>query len=366
MPSDNSHFIHLSPICCDFSWFKALLLAYRGRAVIGESTTRPRDSKGETIQGGRPTTAETLRLLGAGASGSILMALGEGPLRTKELTERVRGYAPRTVYRYANKLTELGVIERHEEPGVPSKVTHNLTRPCGQELHDLVEAYAAASWTRLAGGEIDAHGWGSLGLLADLWESGMIEELNLEPRSLTELARGEHGLSYHQVSRRATLFSIGGFVHEVPASGRRRCVALTDKARRAMGLIAGVGRWRRRHVVSAGEAGLDVREVAGLLRTTLPLVSLPEHREKSLRIDILSSNGAKGEETVWGRVEGDGNVVSHAEAEADAHAHAQGKSTAWVDAVLDGPPLSVSTQGDEGLIDTCVGRLHAVLWGAGA
>jgi DNA-binding HxlR family transcriptional regulator len=345
---------------------KALALAYGGRAVIGESRTRPRDSKGEGIQGGRPTTAETLRLLGAGASGAILMALGEGPLRTKELTGRVGGYAPRTVYRYANKLTELGVVERHEEPGVPSKVTLNLTQPCGQELHDLVEAYAETSWTRLAGGEIDAHGWGSLVLVADLWESGMIEELNLEPRSLTELARGDHGLSYHQVSRRARLFAIGGFVQEIPVSGRRRCVVLTDKARRAMGLIAGIGRWRRRHMVPEGEAGLNVREVAGLLRTTLPLVSLPEHREKSLRIDVLNSNGVEGdEETVWGCIEADGSVAGYPEPRAEADARAQGKSTAWVDAVLDGPPLSVSTQGEEGLVETCVGRLHAVLWGSG-
>lgn len=333
--------------------------------MIGESTTRPRDSKGESNQGGRLTTAETLRLLGAGASGAILMALGEGPLRTKELTDRVGGYAPRTVYRYANKLTELGVIGRREEPGVPSKVTLSLTQPCGQELHDLVEAYATASWTRLAGGEIDAHGWGSLGLLADLWESGMIEELNLEPRSLTELARGDHGLSYHQVSRRATLFAIGGFVHEIPTSGRRRCVALTDKARRAMALIAGIGRWRRRHVVPEGDAGLDAGEVAGLLLATLPLISLPEHRQKTLRIDVLGSNGVQGEEeAVWGCVEADGSVVSSAEPKAEADARAQGKSTAWVDAVLDGPPLSVSAQGDEGLIEACVGRLHAVLWGS--
>lgn len=311
------------------------------------------------------TTAETLRLLGAGASGAILMALGEGPLRTMELTERVRGYAPRTVYRYANKLTDLRVIERHEEPGVPSKVIHNLTQHCGRELHDLVEAYAAASWNRLAGEEIDAHGWGSLGLVADLWESGMVEELNLEPRSLTELARGDHGLSYHQVSRRARLFAIGGLVQEVPASGRRRCVALTDKARRAMGLVAGIGRWRRRHVVSDGEVGLDVGEVAELLRATLPLVSLPEHREKSVRIDVLDSNGVEGdEETVWGCVEADGSLVSCAEPQAEAHARARGQSTAWVDAVLDGPPLSVSAEGDKGLIETCVARLHAVLWGA--
>jgi DNA-binding HxlR family transcriptional regulator len=168
------------------------------------------------------------------------MALGGGALRTKELTERVRGYTPRTVYRYASKLTELGVIERHEEPGVPSKVLYSLTKPRGRELHDLVEAYAVASLARLPGGEIDAHAWGSLALLADLWEAGMIEELNHGPRSPTELSRGEHGLSYHQVSRRASLFAIGGFIEELSSNGgRRRSYALTARA------LAGAASHRR-------------------------------------------------------------------------------------------------------------------------
>jgi DNA-binding HxlR family transcriptional regulator len=118
------------------------------------------------------TTAGTLRLLSAGASGAILMALGDRPLRTKELTEHVPGYAPRTVYRYASKLAELGVIERHEKPGVPSKVVHNLTDPCGRELYELVEAYAHASMTRLPNAQIDAHDWGSLRLLADSGNPG--------------------------------------------------------------------------------------------------------------------------------------------------------------------------------------------------
>ncbi|MGN6274586.1 MAG: winged helix-turn-helix transcriptional regulator [Solirubrobacterales bacterium] len=107
-------------------------------------------------------TLEVLRLLSSGANGAILMALGDGPLRTRELTERVRGYAPRTVYRYTGKLVGAGLVERHEEPGVPSKVTHSLTRPSGQELHDLLEAYAEASLRRLPSGEICAYAWGSL------------------------------------------------------------------------------------------------------------------------------------------------------------------------------------------------------------
>ena len=152
------------------------------------------------------TTAEVLRLLSAGAGGSILMALAEGPLRTKELTERIPGYAPRTIYRYAGRLTEIGVIEREEEPGVPSKVVHSLSDPCGRELYDLINAFANTSLGRLPSGEIGAPEWGSLGLLADFWESGMIEELNREPRSLTELSRGQHSLSSaEQTSEVATL-----------------------------------------------------------------------------------------------------------------------------------------------------------------
>lgn len=300
-------------------------------------------------------TLDILRLLSAGASGAILMALGDGPLRTKELTERVRGYTPRTVYRYAGKLTEAGVIERREEPGVPSKVIHSLSRSGGQELHSLMDAYADASLSRLPSGEIDAHAWGSLALLADLWESGMINELNLGPRSLTELARGRHGLSYHQVNRRANLLAIGGFIHELPDSGRRRCYSLTEKSRRAMALIAGVGRWRRWHVTPKGKAGLDAPEAATALRTALPLVALPEHGGKSFGIGVAKEN-------VWARVEPDGSVLNCASEPADLDGHARGDAKTWVDTLLDGPPEDLTVEGDSHLIQTCFSRLHAALW----
>lgn len=323
--------------------------------MIGQSATQAQTSGGNSARASGLTTLEILRLLSGGASGAILMALGGGPLRTKELTERVRGYTPRTVYRYASKLVEAGLIERHEEPGVPSKVVHNLTRPQGEELHDLLEVYAEASLSRLPNGEIDAHAWGSLALLADLWESGMVNELNLGPRSLTELAQGHHGLSYHQVSRRANLLAIGGFVQELPSSGRRRAYTLTDKARRAMALIAGVGRWRRRHIDPKDEAGLHVSEAATVLRTALPLIALPEHRGKCFAISVA-------EEDVWARVEPDGSVLSCASAPANLDAHAQGEVKTWVDVLLDGPPKNLSAEGDRGLIKTCFARLHAALW----
>lgn len=310
------------------------------------------------------TTPEILRLLGAGASGAILMGLGDGPLRTKELTERVRGYTPRTVYRYAEKLTAIGVIEREEEPGVPSKVVHRLSEPAGRELYELVDAYADASLTRLHDGEIDAHAWGSLALLADLWESGMVEMLNLGPKSPTELARVEHGLSYHQVNRRAGLFAIGGFLHEGKAAGRRRVYSLTDKARRGMALVAGIGRWRRRHVVPKGTTGFTPREVGGMLRTALPLVALPEHAGKAFGIDIGAEKMDGGEpDAVWASVETSGAVLSCEGPLSEVDGRAHGKVATLVDSILDGPKNGLRSEGDEHLIKACLERLHATLWG---
>jgi DNA-binding HxlR family transcriptional regulator len=291
------------------------------------------------------------------------MALRDGPLRTKELTERVRGYTPRTVYRYTSKLTGLGVIARQEEPGVPSKVVHSLTEPCGRELCELIDAYADASLTRLSNGEIDAHAWGSLGLLADLWESGMIEALNYGPRSPTELARGEHDLSYHQVNRRAGLFAIGGFLRETSATGRRRKYELTEKARRTMALVAGIGRWRRRYIVPEGTPGLAPREAGSLLRTGLPLVSLPEYGGRSIGIGVAAEDMDNSEtDEVWASIEPDGDVLIREEPAPEVNAQAEGKVPHLIDALLDGSREGIRVSGDSHLIETCLSRLNAVLW----
>lgn len=307
------------------------------------------------------TIGGVLRLLGAGASGSIMMALREGPLRTKELTERVPGYAPRTIYRYSARLAELGMVEREEEPGVPSKVVHQLTEPSGRELADLIDAYADASLGRLPNGEIGAHEWGSFALVADLWESGMVKALEQGSRSLTQLSQGDHGLSFHQVSRRASLFAIGGFIRETTEGTRYRQFALTDKSRRAMALVAGIARWRRRHVVPEGTPGLTSGEAAGLIRTVLPLACLPDHRGKGLELTISPGDGA--EEKVWAQVGSDGIVVSSAVPAVKIDGAADGQVTAWVDSILDGPGKGLSTRGDAQLLDECLRQLHAVLWG---
>jgi DNA-binding HxlR family transcriptional regulator len=307
---------------------------------------------------------DVLRLLGAGATGSILMALGEGPLRTKSLTERVPGYAPRTIYRYAGRLAELDVIERDEEPGVPSKVVHTLTDPCGSDLYELVKRFFDASAALLPDSRIDAHAWASLGLLADLWEAGMVAELSCHPKSPTELARGPHGLSYHQVNRRAGLFKTAGLVRESEGPGRRRCYGLTEKTRKAMGLIVGIARWRHRHVVAEDEEGMTAAELATALRAALPLVDLPGHAGKRLMFCVAEEDvpfGA-GKELVWAEVEADGSVHSCSDPSDAVDGQARGRIENWIPAILEGNPDEVRIGEDERLVGDCLEKLYGVLW----
>jgi DNA-binding HxlR family transcriptional regulator len=302
-----------------------------------------------------------LRLLSAGASGAILMALGEGPLRTKELTARIAGYAPRTIYRYSTKLAEIGLVDRDEEPGVPSKVVHTLTE-AGRELFDLVGTYASASLIRLPNGEIAAPDWGALAVVADFWETGIIDALSLEPRSLAELAHHrEHDLSFHQISRRATLLSRDGFIEVAAGSGTGRRYTLTPKARRAAGLIAGIGRWRRRHVLPEG-SGLSSAETAGLMRTALPLIALPDHGGKRFELRIAPGDERVAAEPIWGAVEHDGAIVNCPNPLDEVDCAAHGDVVAWVDSVLDGPRNGLKVEGDSRLIADCLRHLHAALW----
>lgn len=329
---------------------------------LSEAQARPSAPGTACVPGA--STADVLRLLSTGATGEILMALGEGPLRTKNLTERVPDYTPRTIYRHAGKLTELDVIEREEEPGVPSKVVHHLTDPCGTELYALLSRFAAASLTRLAHERIDSHAWASLGLLADLWETGMIEELSCEPRSSSELAGRARGLSYHQVNRRASLFTMAGLLVETEVPGRRRCYELTRRARRKMALIAGLARWRHRHVVAEGEEGMTAAEMATLLRTALPLARVPEHAGKRFELTVLGEGDSADLEggAVLAEVEDDGTIHSCVEGGSSTNDWGGGRVAAWIPALLDGRSEKVLVGEDGGLVADCLGALYEALW----
>lgn len=293
------------------------------------------------------------------------MALADGPLRTRELTRRVPGYACRTVYRYTSRLVAIGAIDREEAPGVPSKVVHRLTDPCGTELCQLVEAYARAALEALPDGRIVPHSWGSLTLLADLWESGMYEALNEGPRTATELARLDHDLSFHQVARRINLFLDRGLVREANDRARRRRYELTGEARQSTALIVGLGRWRERHAVPAGQAGLSPVETAELLRAAIPLVALPEHAGTSLKLSVAppAGNDEDNGEVVWAKVGRDGTVSDGVGPFDRPHGWARGEVGHWIEALLRGTRSNVRFGGgSSSLVRAIVREMHAALW----
>lgn len=309
-----------------------------------------------------------LRLLGAAAPGAILIALADGPLRTKDLTTRVPGYAPRTVYRYAGKLGEIGAIEREEEPGVPSKVVHSLIDPCGIELCDLVDRFAKAALQVLPDGEIVPHSWGSVTMLADLWETGMFRELNAGPCTATELAQVSHDLSFHQVSRRINLFMIGGMLAETEDGRRRRRYELTEQARRCVALIAGLGSWRERCGLAPEGAGLTAAETADVVRAVVPLVVLPEHAGERLRLEVASpesSNGDEGE-VVWVEFDLDGRAVARSEPLDRCDGWARAEAGGWIGALARGDARVPTGGAESGIVDTCLDQMHAALWAPAA
>jgi DNA-binding HxlR family transcriptional regulator len=320
---------------------------------VGYPSSRAISPERETVAASVP---EVLRLLSSGAASAILLALGEGPLRTKVLTHRVQGYTPRTIYRYLSKLAELDLVEREATDGATG-VVHTLRGESGSGLCSLINRFADASMTRLPSGQIKLEEWSSLGLLADLWEAGVLEELSRGPRSPTELAQGLDVLSYHQLNRRVSRFKASGFFEvSVRGRGQRRRYALTRRTRRAMGLIAGIGRWRQgRHSIE-GEDGLTGAEMATVLRACLPLAAARQHAGQGMRIRI-------GQEAVelCLRVEGDGSLANADGLEQEA-AWAAGEVEDWLAVLLDGiPPAEAG--GDARAVQDCLAGLHEGLWG---
>jgi hypothetical protein len=211
----------------------------------------------------------------------------------------------------------------------------------------------------LPNGQIDAHAWASLGLLADLWETGMIEQLSCEARSPTQLSRDVSDLSYHQVNRRAGVFRSSGLLSESQGTGRSRLYGLTEKTRRKMGLIAGIGRWRHHHALTADEEGLTASEMGTVLRVALPLVSVTGHRDACLQMRVLSDGE---EDQVWAEVQKDGMVQSCVEAPSDPTVWVSASITDWIAVILARDLGDVQIEGDRELVMEVLGRLYDVLW----
>ena len=310
------------------------------------------------------SVAGILRLLGSGPGPQIIMALGSRSLRTEQLAERIRGFSSRSVYRYVSKMQAHDLIDRHREPGVPSKVVLSLTEPTGRELFRLLQTFTATASARAFSIGRWSGPWSSLNLMSELWELGFVRELSQEPRSLTELSQVPPDLTYHQVNRRAAQFLSGGLLFASPPKGAGKRFVLTDYGRSCMALVAGIGRWRR-HVIADGIPGLSAGEMATVLRTVLPLASLPQYAGTTLSLGVsgdVDGNGHRGPQTVRAVVDGDGALRCTDSRSAPVDGSAVATVNTWFSALLDGNRGRVQVRGNLTLVDSFLTQLYDVLW----
>ncbi|HET9677612.1 MAG TPA: winged helix-turn-helix transcriptional regulator [Solirubrobacterales bacterium] len=294
--------------------------------------------------------------------GEILAALSQKPLRTRSLTERVSKCTPRTVYRHAGKLAQLGLIVREEGGGVPSVVTYHLSDR-GRELFRLLEAHASHPLSRTPAGPEDGW-WTSLALLGEMWSSGWMAELSSESRSLTELSDLTPGMSFHQVNRRVHLLRASGLLCESAHTGRGKRYKLTASARRRMALIAGIGNWRERHGIAEPQRGLTGPEAATVLRVALPLVRLRDCVGTQIMLGVVGAQvggGGRGTEVLLVKVGRGGQLRCVSESDRPADAWAAGTVDLWLSTLVDGD-CSRMRMGGGSVVETCLAELQTILW----
>jgi DNA-binding HxlR family transcriptional regulator len=310
--------------------------------------------------------ASVLGLIGAGAAGPILMALGHRPLRTQSLTKHIGNCAPRTVYRHVGRLAEQGLVVRRDEGSVPSIVTYRLSKSRGRELFRLLSRYTSRPLLH-GGAPTDAEGWTVLALLGEMWGSGWIAALAEEARTPTELSELTPGMSFHQVNRRLQILRSRGLLAAASHSGRGRRYKLTPAARRAMALVAGIGRWRERQGLVEKQHGLTVPEMTALLRTVVPSIKMPQHAGRQIKLGIAGPTNRpeeKGSEILLVKCGRDGTLRFGAAGEGPPEAWAAGTIDIWLAALVDGNRGRMRVGGELKLVDDCLKKLGETLWSA--
>ena len=75
----------------------------------------------------------TLSVIDGRWKGTILWRLLDGPMRTNELRKSIPEITERMLLRHLRDMTESGIIDRHQEHGLPLRVRYELT-PYGMTL----------------------------------------------------------------------------------------------------------------------------------------------------------------------------------------------------------------------------------------
>jgi DNA-binding HxlR family transcriptional regulator len=87
----------------------------------------------------------TLSVIDGRWKGTILWQLLDGPMRTNELRKSIPEVTERMLLRHLRDMTGVGILERHQEQGLPLRVRYSLT-PYGRTLVPVLKVLC--SWGR--------------------------------------------------------------------------------------------------------------------------------------------------------------------------------------------------------------------------
>ena len=87
----------------------------------------------------------TLSVIDGRWKGTILWRLLDGPMRTNELRKSIPEITERMLLRHLREMTGAGILERHQEEGLPLRVRYSLT-PYGRTLVPVLDVLC--SWGR--------------------------------------------------------------------------------------------------------------------------------------------------------------------------------------------------------------------------
>ena len=87
----------------------------------------------------------TLSVIDGRWKGTILWRLLDGPMRTNELRKSIPQITERMLLRHLRNMTESGILNRHQEQGLPLRVRYSLT-PYGMTLVPALDALC--TWGR--------------------------------------------------------------------------------------------------------------------------------------------------------------------------------------------------------------------------
>lgn len=310
--------------------------------------------------------AHALTLLSVPLNVQVLTALEDGPMALTDL-RRATGSPPQTTTRkQLRALTELGVLERRQQPGFPGSVDYQLTRP-GLEL--LQVARVAQSWLGAApDGPLELGSpaaKNSIKALVDGWTSALVRALAARPLSLTELSRLITTMNYPSLERRLAAMRLTGQLEAYgKPNGRSRLYAPTSWLRHATAPLAAAAAWERRFRLGAATGMVSI-DVQAFFLLALQLLSLGEPLAGTARlaVELRDREGRSGDAGTVVRV-ADGEITScTSRLEGRVDGWATGSVGAWLGATIGGEVGGLEIGGDSELAHALVGGLHRALFG---